>query len=148
MTAPDSLRLKIFLLAATLCVVSPAGAGQPSANGETAGSDGASVAARYFSDRHRALIREHYAGQFRRGICAPGLERKAQGCTRVEPARKWAVGQPLPREVIFSDLPPALIVQLGRPRVGFRYVQVAGDVLLLALGTGVVVDAVLDQGRM
>jgi Ni/Co efflux regulator RcnB len=63
-------------------------------------------------------------------------------------AKKWRVGQPLPREVIFYDLPPALVVQIGVPPPGYRFVRVASDILLIAIGTGLVVDAIQDLGRM
>jgi len=39
-------------------------------------------------------------------------------------------------------------VQFGPPPSGHRYVRVAGDILLIALGTGLVVDAIQDLGRM
>jgi Ni/Co efflux regulator RcnB len=63
-------------------------------------------------------------------------------------ARKWNIGRPLPREVIYYDVPPALLVQFGRPPSGHRYVRVASDILLIALGTGMVLDAIQDLGRM
>jgi len=61
--------------------------------------------------------------------------------------RKWAVGRPLPREVIYYDVAPALVVQFGRPPAGYRYVRVASDILLIAVGTGMVIDAMQDLGR-
>ncbi len=63
-------------------------------------------------------------------------------------AKKWQVGRPLPRDVIYYDLPQTLIVQLGRPPSGHRYVRVAANILLIAVGTGMVVDAIQDLGRM
>ncbi|MNC89147.1 hypothetical protein D3C83_50470 [compost metagenome] len=63
-------------------------------------------------------------------------------------AKKWAVGRPLPREVVFYDLPPALVVQIGVPPPGYRYVRVAADILMIAVGTGMVVSAIEDLGRM
>jgi len=58
------------------------------------------------------------------------------------------VGRPLPREVVYYDLPPALVVQIGVPPAGHRYVRVAADILLIAVGTGMVVSAIQDLGRM
>ena len=52
------------------------------------------------------------------------------------------------RDVIFHDLPPALVVELGRPPAGHRFVRVASDILLIAVGTGMVIDAIEDLGRM
>ena len=39
------------------------------------------------------------------------------------------MGQPLPRGVVYYDLPPALVIQLGRPPAGHKYVRVAADIL-------------------
>jgi Ni/Co efflux regulator RcnB len=39
-------------------------------------------------------------------------------------------------------------VQIGPPPAGHRYVRVAGDILLIAIGTGMVVDAIQDLGGM
>ena len=50
--------------------------------------------------------------------------------------------------MIFYDLPPPLVIELGPPPLGYRYARVANDVLLLAIGTGLVVDAITDLGRM
>jgi len=62
-------------------------------------------------------------------------------------ARKWTVGRPLPRDVIYHDVPQALVMQLGQPS-GYRYVRVASDILLIALGTGMVIDGIQDLGSM
>ena len=63
-------------------------------------------------------------------------------------ARQWRMGYPLPQNVIFYNLPPALIGQLGYPGPGYRYVRVAADILLIAAATGVVVDAIEDLNLM
>jgi Ni/Co efflux regulator RcnB len=63
-------------------------------------------------------------------------------------AKKWQVGRPLAREVIFYNVPQPLVVQIGPPPPGHRYVRVAGDILLIVIGTGMVVDAIQDLGRM
>ena len=57
------------------------------------------------------------------------------------------MGQPLPVGVVYYDLPPTLSVQLGVPPAGHRFVRVAADILLIAIGTGMVVDAIEDLGR-
>lgn len=102
----------------------------------------------YFEDRHRTLTREYYSEQFRRGHCPPGLAKKNNGCQPPGQAKKWAVGRPLPREVIFHAVPPALVTQYGRVPSGYRYVRVASDILLIAIGTGMVIDAIQDLGGM
>lgn len=100
----------------------------------------------HFADEHRTMVREYYGEQFRTGRCPPGLAKKNNGCMPPGQAKKWRVGRPLPRDVIYYDVPPALVVQLGRPPAGHRYVRVAGDILMIAIGTGMVVDAIQDLG--
>ena len=98
----------------------------------------------YFGDRHRIVVHDYYARQFHSGHCPPGLAKKHNGCRPPGHAKKWRVGRPLPRDVIYYDLPPAVIVQLGAPLPRHRYVRVATDILLIAVGTGMVVDAIED----
>ena len=102
----------------------------------------------HFVDQHRSIVREYYGEQFRAGKCPPGLAKKKNGCMPPGQAKKWRIGRPLPRDVIFYDLPPTLIDQLGRPPAGHRYVRVASDILLISIGTGMVLDAIQDLGRM
>lgn len=101
----------------------------------------------HLGDRHRVVIHEYYAGQFRAGSCPPGLAKKRNGCMPPGLAKKWQIGRPLPRDVVFYELPPALVVQIGPPPPGHRYVRVAADILLIAIGTGLVVEAIHDLGR-
>jgi Ni/Co efflux regulator RcnB len=102
----------------------------------------------YFSDQHRVMVRDYYREQFRAGRCPPGLAKKHNGCMPPGQAKKWAVGRPLPRDVIFYDVPPELVVQIGGPPPGYRYARVATDILLIAVGTGMIVDAIQDLGGM
>lgn len=101
----------------------------------------------YFNDHHRAAAREYYEESFRSGRCPPGLAKKHNGCLPPGQAKKWEIGRPLPRDVIFYDLPPSVTVRLGPPPAGHRYVRVAGDLLLITIGTGMVIDAIQDLGR-
>ena len=111
-------------------------------------NDGASAERRsHFEDQHRGFVREYYAEQFRRGRCPPGLAKKHDGCMPPGQARKWELGRPLPRDVIYYPVPQPLVVQIGVPPSGYRYVRVAGDILMIAIGTGMVVDAIQDLGR-
>jgi hypothetical protein len=102
----------------------------------------------YFGDQHRNVIRNYYTEQLRSGHCPPGLAKKNNGCMPPGQAKKWQVGRPLPREVIYYDLPPAIVVELGPPPSGHRFVRVASDILLIAVGTGMVVDAIQDLSEM
>lgn len=102
----------------------------------------------HFGEQQRTVVQDYFAGQFRAGRCPPGLAKKRNGCMPPGQAKKWAMGKPLPRDVIFHDLPPRLVVQLGTPPAGHRYVRVAADILLIAVGTAMVVDAIEDLGKM
>ena len=97
-----------------------------------------------FSDRDRIVIHDHYGPMIERGHCPPGLRKKDNGCMPPGQAKKWALGRPLPRDVVFYELPPPLIVHLSVPPPGYRYVRVASDILLIAVGTGMVAAAIED----
>jgi Ni/Co efflux regulator RcnB len=103
---------------------------------------------RHFTEREYVVVREYYYDEFRRGKCPPGLAKKHNGCLPPGHAKKWAVGERLPREVVYYEVPRAIIVRLPQPSPGFRYVRVASDILLIAVGTGMIVDAVRDLGQM
>ena len=59
-----------------------------------------------FADRERVIVREYYMREYERGHCPPGLARKHNGCMSPGQEKKWRIGHPLSREVIFYDLPP------------------------------------------
>ena len=102
----------------------------------------------YFGDRERHVVRDYYADEYRGGRCPPGLAKKHNGCMPPGQAKKWSVGHRLPRDVIFYDVEPEIVIRLGTPPSRHRYVRVASDILLIAVGTGMVVDAIEDLGRM
>ena len=115
------------------------------------GRDGSQATVNFdvrFVEPQRIVVQNYYVTQIKAGHCPPGLAKKHNGCMPPGQAKKWQMGRPLPREVIFYELPPPLVIQLGPAPAGYRYVRVANDVLLLALGTGMVVDAIADLGRM
>ncbi len=101
----------------------------------------------HFEERHHVIVREYYAEQFRGGRCPPGLAKKHNGCMPPGQAKKWQLGRSLPRDVVYYDVPQPLLVQIGPPPSGHRYVRVASDILLIAIGTGMVVDAIENLGR-
>lgn len=102
----------------------------------------------HFGERQATVVRQYYGERLDAGDCPPGLAKKRNGCMPPGQAKKWAVGRPLPRGVVFYELPPALVVALGRPPAGHKYVRVAADILLIAVGTSMVVDAIEDLGRL
>ena len=101
----------------------------------------------YFEDSHRAAIREQYGKHDRSGRCPPGLAKKHNGCMPPGQDRAWTVGQALPRDAKRYPLEPSVQVQLGRPPAGYEFVRVASDILLIAVGTSIVMDAVQNLGR-
>lgn len=102
----------------------------------------------YFNDNHRNVVHDYYAEQYRSGKCPPGLAKKHNGCMPPGQARKWQVGRPLPRDVIFYDLPQSVLVRLGPAPPRHRFVRVASDILLIAVGTGMVIDAIQDLSEL
>jgi Ni/Co efflux regulator RcnB len=101
-----------------------------------------------FHDRQREMAREYYRREYHeRGRCPPGLARKHNGCEAPGHARKWRRGEPLPRDVQVHAVPRDLEARIGPPPRGYRYVQAAGDILMIAIGTAVVVDAIQDLNR-
>ena len=100
----------------------------------------------YFEDRHRVAVREYYGDQFRSGHCPPGLAKKHNGCMPPGQAKRWEIGRPLPRDVIYYEVPRPLVLQLGPAPSGYRYARVGGDILMLAIGTALVVEAIQNLG--
>jgi hypothetical protein len=103
---------------------------------------------KHFDDDKRSYIRTYYDDEFRKGHCPPGLKKKNNGCMPPGQAKKWRMGQPLPRDVVIYDVPPSLVIRIGTPPPGYKYVRVASDILLIAIGTRMVADAIIDLGRI
>lgn len=98
----------------------------------------------YFADRQRTAATGYYSQQRKAGHCPPGLAKKNNGCMPPGQARKWAMGQALPAGVVTYPVPRAVVIRMGPPPAGYRYVRVANDLLLLAIGSQMVVDAIED----
>jgi Ni/Co efflux regulator RcnB len=141
----QSRPLGVLVLAGVLAAAGAACAGPP-----RAGDKGRQqVTHVHISDHHRVVVREYYYVEERRWRkCPPGLAKKRNGCMPPGHAKKWKMGRPLPQHVVYYELPPALVVKLGEPPPGHRYVRVAGDILLIAVGTSMVVGAIENLGRM
>ena len=101
----------------------------------------------YFGAPQRQALHDYYAPQFRAAKCPPGLAKKGNGCLPPGQAKKWRVGQPLPRDVVYYPVPNEISVRIGLPPPGYKYVRVAADILMIAVGTGMVIDAVEDLMR-
>ncbi|HEY5636189.1 MAG TPA: hypothetical protein VIS77_04755 [Burkholderiales bacterium] len=131
-----------FLTSPTVLADKPAHAGggkhKPQAKAHQAG----------FDARQREAAHGYYGERVRAGHCPPGLAKKNNGCLPPGQAKKWKVGAPLPRGVIYHDVPQEIIVRIGLPPAGQRIVRVANDLLLIAVGTGMVLDAIEDLGKL
>ena len=103
---------------------------------------------KHFGDEQKVVIREYYGEQFRGGHCPPGLAKKNNGCMPPGQAKKYRIGQPLPSTVVVYEVPQPVVMQLGPPPSGHKYVRVAADILLIAVGTSMVVDAIQDLHRL
>jgi Ni/Co efflux regulator RcnB len=100
----------------------------------------------HFAAHDRVAVHDYYGDEFRHGRCPPGLAKKHDGCLPPGKARRWEIGRPLPRDVIFYDVPQPLLVHLAPAPHGYRYVRVSNDILLISAVTGLVVDAIRDLG--
>lgn len=101
----------------------------------------------YFGDHQRRAASEYYEREGRAGNCPPGLAKKHNGCQPPGQAKRWSMGRPLERDVVVYPVPQDVVVRIGMPPPGYRYVRVLNDVLMVAIGTNMVVDAIEDLMR-
>jgi hypothetical protein len=84
----------------------------------------------YISSKYQALVRQYY---------------------EVHPATgkgvKWKIGEPVPRKASLSGVPDDLRARLPVVPPGHQYVQVDGEVVLLAVQSRMVVDGVPRTAR-
>ena len=96
-----------------------------------------------FSDTQREDARLYFVKEHGRGNCPPGLAKKQNGCLPPGQAKKrYVVGHSLPQGIVVQNLPAELSVRIGSAPPGYRYGIVDGDLVKLALGTMLVVDAI------
>lgn len=84
----------------------------------------------YLGSRHQAVVRKYYEGQ-----PAPRA------------AAKWKIGDPVPAEAKLTGVPDNVRAALPPVPPGHQYVQVDGDVVLLAVQSRMVVDGVARAAR-
>lgn len=96
-----------------------------------------------FGDTDRAAARSYFASKYGKNNCPPGLAKKNNGCLPPGQAKKrYQVGERLSRDVVYVEAPAELIVKLSPAPAGHKYVMVDGDLIKLAVGTLLVVDAI------
>ena len=81
----------------------------------------------YLGDKSREAVRRYYAEH----PCGPD-------CT----APAWQIGLPLPKGAPVGPVPAPLLASLPKAPPGVQYVRVAGDILLVASGSRMVVDGI------
>ena len=142
------IRLVTLALAALSLAAAPVLASDHQGKGRQArgGGGGTSISIEIGGDQ-RNIIREYYGAQIAQGKCPPGLAKKNNGCQPPGQAKKWSRGRPLPGDLVYHALPRDLAIRLNAPE-GAKYVRVAADILLIAAGTGMVLDAIEDLGRL
>ena len=97
----------------------------------------------YFNDDHRNQAREYYGNAYGSGKrCPPGLAKKDNGCMPPGQARKWAVGQPVPRGVQTYSVPVQVVRRMPPAPAGYRYARIGNDLVLVRQQNNVVVDIV------
>jgi Ni/Co efflux regulator RcnB len=96
-----------------------------------------------FSVGIREQYHDWYGHEYGRGHCPPGLAKKHNGCLPPGQAKKrYAVGRPLPAGIVIGPVPVSLSHHIGPPPPGYVYGVVDGDLVKLAVGTLLVVDAI------
>ena len=96
-----------------------------------------------FTTGQREAAHGWYAETYGRGNCPPGLAKKHNGCMPPGQAKKrYQVGHALPAGTHYLPPPPELEARIGKPPAGYVYVTLDGDLLKLAVGTLLVVDAI------
>ena len=141
--AASALVIALGIGAAPALAEKPEWAGEGKGQGKGKGHQ----KVKHFDDDKRSHVRSYYEEEFRGGHCPPGLAKKHNGCMPPGQAKKWRVGRPLPQDVVFYEVPRALVVKIGVPPAGYKYVRVAADILMIAVGTRMVADAITDLGR-
>jgi Ni/Co efflux regulator RcnB len=98
----------------------------------------------YFNDHHRDAARSYYHEHYSNGRnCPPGLAKKHNGCLPPGQAKRWAVGQPIPRGVVVYSVPQPVIVQLPPPPYGYRYARLGNDIVLVQSQNNLIVDIIV-----
>jgi hypothetical protein len=133
-----SLAVASMLLVLFAAAASPSWAGKKTKK-QKSGGDVVIV----FNHDTRELAGSYFVETHGRGNCPPGLAKKNNGCLPPGQAKKrYVVGHALPPQCHLEPLPPQLSVRIGPPPSGYRYGIVDGDLVKLAIGTALVVDAI------
>jgi len=96
-----------------------------------------------FADHDRQAVQSYWVETYGRGNCPPGLAKKNRLCMPPGQYKKrYVVGRPLSTSVVVQPVPKVIVTRLSPVPTGYEYVMVDGDILKLAVGTRLVVDAI------
>jgi hypothetical protein len=96
-----------------------------------------------FNADQRGRVQVFFVETHGRGKCPPGLAKKNNGCLPPGQATKrYVVGHPLPPTIRWEPVPREVEVRIGPAPTGYQYGIVDGDLVKLAIGTLLVVDAI------
>jgi hypothetical protein len=96
-----------------------------------------------FTVDQRGRVQGFFVERHGRGKCPPGLAKKNRLCLPPGQMKKrYVVGQPVPHGIEILAVPRDLVVRLGPPARGYTYGMIDGDLVTLAVGTLLVVDAI------
>ncbi|MBX7147282.1 MAG: RcnB family protein [Alphaproteobacteria bacterium] len=87
------------------------------------------------------IISSHMQSSYRQK-CPPGLAKKNNGCLPPGQAKKYSIGQPLPSDVVYWEVPRDIQFYLPPPPPATQYIWVDQDLLLISAATRKVLDAV------
>jgi hypothetical protein len=138
-------RLIAGLVAALVLSSPPLFADKPDKSGKTKGKSKGQDAAVVvtFTVGQRDKAQAYFVEKHGRGGCPPGLAKKNNGCLPPGQAKKrYTVGYALPKGIETHPLPADLSIRIGAPPAGYGYFMVDGDLVKLAVGTMLVVDAI------
>ena len=98
----------------------------------------------HFSAGDRRVVQVYFADEYKHGRCPPGLAKKQNGCQPPGHAKKrhYEVGRVLPPRIVVVPVPVVLAERLGPPPYGYHYAMIDGDLVKLAVGTSMVIDAI------
>ena len=96
-----------------------------------------------FDVNQRQAARDYFEADHGRGKCPPGLAKKHNGCLPPGQAKKrYALGRPLNRTIVYQQLPGNLSAQLGPAPTGYLYGLLDGDLIKMNATTRLVADAI------
>lgn len=84
----------------------------------------------YFGNKHRSAVRKYYESHPVSGAAA-----------------NWRIGEPVPSGAPLTPVPKGLLGSLPALPPGHRYIQLGGEVVLIAAGSKMVVDGISRSPR-